>query len=182
MKDLRYRLPSAMLGTALVAWGCVAWAQQGPVTQGLNDAGRAVKRGFQTAGQAVSGGFQKTRTSVHNMEVVSRIYSRLHWDKTLTTSTLELEVQAGGIAIITGVVPDEAAKVKALALTSETVGVIQVVDQLTVGASNRAAPVVPGAAPVVAPAPSSTIIVTPPPGSTVRPSPAPKPRETDTPL
>ena len=113
----------------------MAWAQQGPVGQGLNDAGRAVKRGFQTAGQAVQGGFQKTRTGVHNMEVVSRVYSRLHWDKALTTSNMELEVQAGGVAILTGVVPDEAAKAKALTLTAETVGVIQVVDQLTVGAS-----------------------------------------------
>jgi hyperosmotically inducible protein len=175
MNNRQYRLPAAILGSALATWGCVALAQQGPVTQGLNDAGRAVKRGFQTAGQAVSGGFQKTRTSVHNMEVVSRVYSRLHWDKALTTSTLELEVQAGGIAIVTGVVPDEAAKAKALALTAETVGVIQVVDQIAVGGLNRPAPVVPGTAP------ASTIIVTPP-GSTVRPAPAPRPRETDTPL
>ena len=182
MKNGKYRLPTAVIGTAVVAWGCVAWGQQGPVSQGLNEAGRAVKRGFQTAGQAVSGGFQKTRTSVHNMEVVSRVYSRLHWDKALTSSTMELEVQAGGIAIITGVVPDEAAKAKALALTADTVGVIQVVDQLAVGALNRPAPVVPGTAPVVSPAPSSTIIVTPPPGSTLRPLPAPKPAETDTPL
>ncbi len=183
MKNLRYRPTAAVLAAALVAWGCAAWAQQGPVSQGLNDAGRAVKRGFQTAGQAVSGGFQKTRTSVHNMEVVSRVYSRLHWDKALTTSAMEIEVQAGGIAILTGIVPDEAAKAKALALTSETVGVIQVVDQLTVGGPNRPAPVVPGSAPIVAPAPSSTIIVTPPPGSTITPSNVPpRPRETDTPL
>jgi len=107
------------------------------------------------------------------MEVVSRVYSRLHWDKALTTSNLEIEVQAGGIAILTGIVPNQAAKAKALALTAETVGVIQVVDQLTVGAIGSPAPVVPGTPP---------IIVTPP-GSTVVPPPVqPKPRETDTPL
>ena len=186
MKSISGRRTTAALALGLIAWTCAAWAQQGPVSQGLNDAGRAVKRGFQTAGQAVQGGFQKTRTGVHNMEVVSRVYSRLHWDKALTTSTIELEVQAGGIATLTGVVPDEAAKAKALTLTAETVGVFQVVDQLAVGSGVRPAPIVPGAAPVIVtpPAPSSTIIVTPPPGSTVIPAPAttPKPRPDDTPL
>jgi hypothetical protein len=161
------------LAVAYLALEKTAQAQQGPIGQGLNDAGRAVKRGFQTAGQAVSGGFQKTKTSVHNMEVVSRVYSRLHWDKTLASANLEIEVQAGGIAILTGIVPNEAAKTKALTLTAETVGVIQVVDQLTVGASTTPAPVVTGPAPTVAaPVPTGTIIVTPP----------PKPSTGDTPL
>ncbi len=140
-------LASAAAATALVAWGCVAWAQQGPVGQGINDAGRAVKRGFQSAGHAVRGGFLKTQTAVHSMEVNSRVYSRLHWDKSLTLSTMELEVRAGGIAILTGVVPDELAKAKALTLTAETVGVIQVIDQLTVANLGRPAPVVPGVVP-----------------------------------
>jgi len=147
------RLALSAPAVALVAWGCVAWAQQGPVGQGLDNAGRAVKRGFQTTGQAVQGGWIKTRTSVHNMEVVSRIYSRLHWDKALTTSNMELEVRDGGIAIVTGIVPDAATKAKALVLTSETVGVIQVVDQLTVAVPVRsgAAPIVPGNPPIVIP-------------------------------
>jgi hyperosmotically inducible protein len=178
MSKISLRLLATML--AMTTWGSVASAQQGPISQGLDNAGRAVKRGFQTAGQAVSGGFQKTRTSVHNMEVVSRVYSRLHWDKALTSSTMEIEVQAGGITILTGVVPTEAAKAKALMLTSETVGVVQVVDQLTVGAISSPAPVVPGTPPTVLP--SGTIIVTPPPSSTVVPPPATKPREGDTPL
>jgi hyperosmotically inducible protein len=185
MKRFQVEATTATLGIALLSWTCVAWAQQGPVGQGLNDAGRAVRRGFQTAGQAVQGGFQKTRTGVHNMEVVSRVYSRLHWDKALTSSNIELEVQAGGIATLTGIVPDDAAKAKALMLTAETVGVIQVIDQLTVGTSVRPAPIVPGAAPVIVspPTPSSTIIVTPP-NTTVIPPPAttPRPRSGDTPL
>ncbi len=171
------RVSATVLATALLAWAGPAQAQQGPVGQGLNEAGRAVKRGFQTAGQAVSSGFQKTKTTVHNMEVVSRVYSRLHWDKALTSATMEIEVQAGGIAILTGVVPSEEAKAKALTLTSETVGVNQVVDQLTIAAITRPAPVVPGTPPtvVVPPTPSSTIIVTPPPTTS-------KPKETDIPL
>jgi hyperosmotically inducible periplasmic protein len=181
MMIMTHRQLAASLTLAFLTWGSPALAQQGPIGQGLNDAGRAVKRGFQTAGQAVSGSFQKTRTSVHNMEVVSRIYSRLHWEKALTSANLEIEVQAGGIAIITGIVPNEAAKIKALSLTAETVGVVQVVDQLAVGAATTPATVVPGTPPTVIPAPTGTIIVTPPPSSTVVP-PVPKPKETDTPL
>jgi hyperosmotically inducible protein len=166
------RISTAILATALIAWALPARSQQGPVGQGLNEAGQAIKRGFQTAGQAVSSGFQKTKNSVHNMEVVSRVYSRLHWDKALTTSTMEIEVQAGGVAILTGVVPSEEAKAKALTLTSETVGVNEVVDRLTIAAITRPAPVVPGTPPTPS---SSTIIVTPPPTTT-------KPEETDIPL
>ncbi len=154
MTTTHHRLTLGTLATALMAWTCVGWAQQGPVGQGLDNAGRAVRRGFQGAGQAMQGGFIKTKTSVHNMEVVSRVYSRLHWDKALTTSNMELEVRDGGIAILTGVVPDAAAKAKALMLTSETVGVVQVVDQVAIGiAPGRPgpAPIVPGVQPVVIP-------------------------------
>ncbi|WP_435010946.1 BON domain-containing protein [Tundrisphaera lichenicola] len=186
MKVSNRNIVAATLSAGLITWGCTAWAQQGPVGQGLNEAGRAVKRGlqtagqavqggFQTAGQAVQGGFQKTRTSVHNMEVVSRVYSRLHWDKALTTSNIELTVQAGGIATLTGVVPDEEAKAKALMLTSETVGVIEVIDQLTVGTVVSPAPIVPGASPVIV-APAGTRVITPTPSNVPTPSP------TDTPL
>ena len=157
MTKSHHRLTLGTLATFFAAWGCVAWAQQGPVGQGLDNAGRAVKRGFQTAGQAVQGSFIKTRTSVHNMEVVSRVYSRLHWDKALTTSNLELEVRDGGIAILTGAVPDPAAKAKALVLTSETVGVVQVVDQVVVATSplrSAPAPIVPGVTPIVVPPPA----------------------------
>ena len=155
MYSMKIRSKVALaVGLAATSWGCVAWAQQGAVGQGIDNAGRAVKRGFQSAGQAVQGGFIKTRTSVHNMEVVSRVYSRLHWDKALTTSNLELEVTNGGIATLTGVVPDDVAKVKALALTSETVGVVQVIDQVVVTPPvppirSGAAPIVPGTPPTV---------------------------------
>ena len=191
------RASSAALAAGLTAWACTgATAQQGPVGQGLNEAGRAVKRGLQTtgqavsgglqtAGQAISGGFQKTRSSVHNMEVVSRVYSRLHWDKALAGSNMEIEVQAGGVAVLTGAVPSEEAKAKALALTAETVGVNEVVDQLTIVALARPARVVSGTAPtVVTPTnPGSTIIVTPP-STVVIPPPVttPRPRSTDVPL
>ena len=155
------RAKATFVFSLAATWGCVTLAQQGQVGQGFDNAGRAVKRGFQSAGNAVQGGFIKTRTSVHNMELVSRVYSRLHWDKALTTSNLELEVTNGGIATLTGVVPDAAAKAKALMLTSETVGVVQVVDQVVVTPPvppirSGAAPIVPGTPPVVIPPTADT--------------------------
>ena len=144
-----------LAGSLVAAWGCVTLAQQGAVGQGLDNAGRSIKRGFQSAGSAVQGGFIRTKTSVHNMELVSRVYSRLHWDKALTTSNLELEVTDGGVATVTGVVPDDAAKAKALTLTSETVGVIQVVDQVVV--TPPTPPIRPGAAPIVPGTPPTVV-------------------------
>ena len=178
-------IPSASIALML-AWAIPVQAQQGPVGQGLNEAGRAVKRGLQTtgkavsgglqtAGQAVSGGFQKTRNTVHNMEVVSRVYSRLHWDKGLAGTNIEIEIQAGGVAILTGVVTSEETKTKALAITSDTVGVNQVVDRLTVVTPTRPAPIVSGAPPIIV---SPPVEVVPPPV----PAPAPRPRDTDVPL
>ena len=55
-------------------------------------------------------------------------------------------------------------------LAQDYPGVVRVVDQLTVAATNTPAPVVPGTPPATVP--SGTIIVTPPPSTT-----APKPRE-----
>ncbi len=166
----RLRLASALVAFLGLATGTPASAQQGQVGQGLDNAGRSIKRGFQNAGQAVQGSFVKAKTNVHDMEIVSRIYSRLHWDKALATSTLELEVRPGGVAIVTGAVPDAAAKAKALNLTAETVGVAQVVDQLTISAPGGPAPIVPGNQPVVVPnnstiiVPGNTPIVVPPTG------------------
>jgi hyperosmotically inducible protein len=128
---------------------------------GLDTAGQAVKRGFQTAGQAVRGGVNNARASVANMEVVNRIYSRLHWDKALATSTLEVEVRAGGVVVLTGITPDKAAKAKALTLTADTIGVLQVVDQVSVvapGSATAPAAIVPGTPPTVIETPATIVV------------------------
>ena len=73
------------------------------------------------------------------MDIASARYGRLHWDKTLTTSTLDLDVQ-GGIATLRGTVPDAKAKVKAVELAEDTVGVSKVIDQLTIQPAPRTTP------------------------------------------
>ncbi|HEV3166604.1 MAG TPA: BON domain-containing protein [Isosphaeraceae bacterium] len=137
----------AVVGGMLVALsmtvgGGVVWAQQGVAEKAgekLNEAGQAVKRGLQKAGDTVREGFAKTRESVHNMSVESRVYGRLHWDKALTASSLEVEVK-GSTVTLRGSVPDAVAKAKAVTLAGETVGVSQVIDQLAVPAPTARAP------------------------------------------
>jgi osmotically-inducible protein OsmY len=68
------------------------------------------------------------------MGVLSRVYGRLHWDKTLNSTTLYVKAE-GGTVTLRGAVPDEEAREKAIELTKDTVGVTHVVDQMTVLAS-----------------------------------------------
>ncbi len=127
----------------------VAWAQQQqqPQEQGpgekagskLDDLGRSIKRGLNNAGDTVREQYDKARASVHNMDVASRVYGRLHWDKSLTGSSLDLDVK-NGVATLRGAVPDAKAKLKAVELAEDTVGITRVVDQLTIRASSVSAP------------------------------------------
>ena len=91
--------------------------------------------------------------AVHEQQVIARVYSRLHWDKALVGSSLEVEVFADGTTVLRGAVADEATRKRASALTRDTVGVTRVVDELVVAPAR------------VIEAPASTVIV--PPGTTV---------------
>jgi osmotically-inducible protein OsmY len=124
-------LPLAMaLGTGL------GWAQQ---DQGsgqrpgdkLDEAGRSIKKGLQDARDAIRDQFARAREAVHNMNIESRVYGRLHWDKALSTSTLDLDVK-NGVVTIRGTVPDTKARLKAVELAGDTEGITRVIDQLTV--------------------------------------------------
>jgi hypothetical protein len=101
------------------------------VRDGLNKTGESVRNGLARTSDSVREGFTKTRESVQGMGLVPRVYGRLHWDKTLHSSTLLVRAE-GGTVIIRGLVPDEAAKAKAVALVKDTVGVTQVIVQLSV--------------------------------------------------
>ena len=119
-----------------------AQQDQGPAEKAgskLDEAGRSFKKGLEDARDAVREQFARARGSVHNMDVASRVYGRLHWDKTLTTSTLDLDVK-GGVATLRGAVPDAKAKAKAVELAEDTVGISKVIDQLTIQPPPRTTP------------------------------------------
>ncbi len=97
----------------------------------FDEATQAIKKGLQSARDTVREQFAKARESIHNMSIESRVYGRLHWDKALSSSTLNLTVE-GGVVTLRGSVPDAKAKHKAVDLAMDTVGVTKVIDQLAI--------------------------------------------------
>jgi len=133
----------ALLGAVAFALVGVGRAQQGvgeKVGGSLDEAGKAIKRGLQRSGEAVRESFARTKTSVQNMGIEARIFGRLHWDKDINASPIELEVRDASVAILKGSVPSAAVKSKAVALARDTVGVTQVIDQLSVSTTTRVVP------------------------------------------
>jgi BON domain len=155
----------ALLGLTVPFWGSVGLArqeqQQGGVAEKagerLDEVGRAIKQGIVNAevtvreglnktGETVRESFAKTRESVNAMGLGPRVYGRLHWDKSLNSCSLFIKVE-GSRVTLRGAVPDAATEAKALTLVAETVGVNQVIDQVTVLSPSPSTPnaSVPGA-------------------------------------
>jgi hypothetical protein len=101
------------------------------IKQGIIGAEETVRDGLNKTGETVRESFARTRESVNAMGLGPRVYGRLHWDKSLNSSTLFVKVE-GSRVTVRGVVPDAATEAKALQLVTDTVGVTHVVDQLTV--------------------------------------------------
>ncbi len=135
----------ALLALTTIFWGDFGRAHQEPTEkkgEKLEDVGRAIKKTFQNAREVVREEFAKSRAAVHDMGIMSRVYGRLHWDKALTTSDLDLKVDAG-IVTLRGAVSCPEARAKAVTLTEDTVGVVKVIDELTVAPASQAEPAVP---------------------------------------
>jgi hyperosmotically inducible periplasmic protein len=131
------------LAMGVAWWGGVGRAQQDgageKAGEKLDEIGRKIKKGLDKAEGAVREGFHKTRDSVHSMNVAARVYGRLHWDKALHSSALNVKVE-DGVATISGSVPTAEAKSKAALLAAETFGVTKVIDELTIPASQADEP------------------------------------------
>ncbi|HKI18070.1 MAG TPA: BON domain-containing protein, partial [Isosphaeraceae bacterium] len=150
MKRMHGAAALTMLTLSVGFWSVASRAQQEPQQEGvaakagekLDEVGRAIKKGIVNAeetvrdglnktGESVREGFSKTRETVQGMGLVPRVYGRLHWDKALYSSTLFVKAE-GGTVTIRGLVPDEAAKAKAVALAKDTVGVTRLIVQISV--------------------------------------------------
>ena len=143
---------AAMIVFALsgTVWTAVGRADQDQSPDGaaakagekIDELGRAIKKGFVNAEEVVRDGLHKTggtvrdsftknRETIQRMGLLPRVYGRLHWDKALHSSTLFVKTE-GGTVTLSGTIPDDAARDKAVALVQETVGVTHVIDQLNV--------------------------------------------------
>jgi osmotically-inducible protein OsmY len=105
----------------------------------VDDVVKGVKRGARATTDTVSEQFQKIKTSVHDMGVHARVYSRLHWDKNLHNCRIEIEVK-DATAILQGSVQSPQAKVRAEELARDTLGVDRVDDRLTIEPATTEAP------------------------------------------
>src|ERR1700678_4496488 len=145
-----------LLSVGVVFWSMTGRAQQDPqdpqegvatkAAEKIDDLGRAIKRRFLNAeepvrgglnktGETVREGFAKTRETVQSMGIPSRVYGRLHWDKEFYSISLFVKAE-GGRVTVRGILPDDAAKAKAIALIKDTVGVTHVIDQISVLSSS----------------------------------------------
>jgi hyperosmotically inducible protein len=101
------------------------------VKEKLDSAVESVKKGAQNAADAVKDQYHRAIDSVHGLSEHGRIYARFHWDKHLQEAKIEISVKAG-VATLTGTVPTEKAKAKAIELAEDTVGVSKVISHLNV--------------------------------------------------
>ena len=105
------------------------------IKESAGNAVNSVKKGAASAGDAIKNKFHQAKGHIVAMEIEARVYSRLHWDKALTGSKIELSAPRAGTVVLTGTVPDPKAQAKAILLANETVGVTEVVDHLSVQAA-----------------------------------------------
>jgi hyperosmotically inducible periplasmic protein len=132
---------ASVLGLVMLA--CTAAGQEPAGTgaqlkEKAQEAVKAVKKGVNAAEEGIRQEYDRARAGIHSMGVASRVYGRLHWDKALHDSKIDLTVQNDGSVTLTGTVADSKAKAKAVELTVDTVGVVRVIDLLTTPQSTTA--------------------------------------------
>jgi hyperosmotically inducible periplasmic protein len=130
----RWIIPAvAVLG---LTWAYVGRAQDPntgqKVGEKVDEAVQDIKSGLRKAGNSAKEQFGKAKASVNNMTVESRVYGRIHWDKALNDATIELTTTDDGVITLDGTVATAKAKIHAVELTKETVGVTKAIDRLAV--------------------------------------------------
>jgi hypothetical protein len=99
--------------------------------------GRRIDRGLDKITAEVREAWAKARREVDELGVQGRVYGRLRWDKALADEPIDVAVEKESTdqestVILTGRVPNERARKKALQLAQDTVGVREVIDRLQI--------------------------------------------------
>ena len=135
MQRKHWGMAAVACGLLLMTWTSGAQEPKGTGTQikeKFKGAVQSVKKGVASAEEGVRAQYARARDAVHNMGVQGRVYARLHWDKALNGTKLELHAPKEGVIVLRGTVATAKAKAKAVELATDTVGVVDVVDELTV--------------------------------------------------
>jgi hyperosmotically inducible periplasmic protein len=138
----------------------VGFAQQGGLGerlgQGLDDVGRGLRRGAVDVTDSMRRGFETVRGDVQRMALPQRVYSRLHWDKALVNSKIEVQVFRGNVVLLRGSVPDPATRARAVELATSTADVREVIDELVPLVKHGTSAPVPAIEPAVTPVPPAS--------------------------
>lgn len=137
-----------------------ASAQDGVLSRtgrALDNAGRGIRNAVETE-------VERGQIDANDREVLNRVTRRLEWDKPMAGSTIQVQVQPGGIIYLRGSVRSHGHKQRAAALVESTVGVSSVVDELAVVKEVKVLQARPTARiiEVSPPAPPSTTVIVKP--------------------
>ena len=158
------RLISAVGGVLLVVAGGagrgLTLAQSPGVAQSLGEkldgVGRGIRREAREIGDSMRRGFETMKTEVNRMNTPARVYSRLHWDRSLNSARIEVHPVKGGGVLLRGTVADEPAHERAVSLARDTMDVSEVIDELNVLSTTPATTTTTsGAKATITPAPST---------------------------
>ena len=106
---------------------------QAPAQQGLGEQlGERLDQGVKRLRSELSEEWADIRQSVERLGVQGRVFSRLRWDKEIQTAKIDIEVRDTEVVVLRGTVPSAAVQQKAVKLAQDTVGVQEVVNELSV--------------------------------------------------
>src|SRR5687768_17590262 len=84
--------------------------------------GEQIDRGLEQIGEKLKKTWADARRSVDELGMQGRVYARLRWDKALADQKIDIQVQKKDIVVLTGILPDETARNKAVQLAQDTIG------------------------------------------------------------
>lgn len=121
----------------LILTACLASLTAAPpaYSQGFGERlGAQLDRGIDRLSEEFKEGWDSLRKAVDKMGVQGRVYSRLRWDKAFVNSAIDVDVKDDSSVVLRGRVDTVEARKRAVQLANDTVGVEQVLDELTVQA------------------------------------------------
>ena len=100
--------------------------------------GKKIDQGIDSVFSGVQKEWGNIRQSIEKMGVQARVYGRLHWDTALESASLDIEARKGNVIVLHGSVPNAVAKLKAVELARDTIGVKEVVDEWSISPPKNA--------------------------------------------
>jgi hyperosmotically inducible protein len=119
-------LAACLLSLSLTASSAIA--QDGP----LRRAGQALDRTGKNIRARVETEVTRGEITAQERDVLTRVMRRIEWDKRFVGSAIQIESRAGGVIALSGSVLSDAAKLRAIEVVENTIGVTGVIDVLAV--------------------------------------------------